>query len=73
VNPVVVCSGVTSPEFITIDNNGNTISSAGIANTYDFENRMLMHGAITPVYDGDGKQISETLRRSHNQVPGGRS
>jgi hypothetical protein len=28
----------------TYDNNGNTVSSAGITNTYDFENRMLTHG-----------------------------
>jgi hypothetical protein len=34
------------------DANGNTISSAGIANTYDFENHMLSHWAVTIVYDG---------------------
>ena len=45
----------------TYDNNGNTISSTGIANTYDFENRMLKHGAITLVYDGDGNRVSETI------------
>ena len=42
------------------DANGNTISSAGIANTYDFENRMLTHGAVTMFYDGDGNRVSET-------------
>lgn len=45
----------------TFDNNGNTISSAGISNTYDFENRMLTHGAVTLVYDGDGNRVSETV------------
>ncbi len=45
----------------TYDNNGNTISSAGIANTYDFENRMLAHGAVAMVYDGDGNRVSETV------------
>ena len=44
----------------TYDNNGNTISSAGTSNTYDFENRMLTHGAVTLVYDGDGNRVSET-------------
>ncbi len=45
----------------TYDNNGNTISSAGTASTYDFENRMLTHGSVTMVYDGDGNRVSETL------------
>jgi RHS repeat-associated protein len=43
------------------DANGNTTSSAGIVNTYDFENRMLAHGALSLVYDGDGKRVSETV------------
>lgn len=43
------------------DNNGNTTSSAGIVNTYDFENRMLTHGAVSMVYDGDGNRVSETV------------
>jgi RHS repeat-associated protein len=43
------------------DANGNTTPSAGIANTYDFENRMLTHGAVTLVYDGDGNRVSETV------------
>ena len=45
----------------TYDSNGNTVSSAGIADTYDFENRMLTHGAVTMVYDGDGNRVSETV------------
>ena len=44
----------------TYDNNGNTIFSTGVSNTYDFENRMTAHGAVTLVYDGDGNRISET-------------
>jgi len=44
----------------TYDNDGNTISSGGTANTYDFENRMLTHGAVSMVYDGDGNRVSET-------------
>jgi RHS repeat-associated protein len=43
------------------DANGNTTSSAGISNGYDFENRMLTHGAVTLVYDGDGNHVSETV------------
>ena len=44
----------------TYDTDGNTISSAGTASTYDFENRMLTHGAVSMVYDGDGNRVSET-------------
>jgi RHS repeat-associated protein len=44
----------------TYDANGNTISSSGISYTYDFENRLLMKGAIVVVYDGDGNRVSET-------------
>jgi len=44
----------------TYDNDGNTILSLGIADTYDFENHMLTHGAVTMVYDGDGIRVSET-------------
>jgi RHS repeat-associated protein len=43
------------------DANGNTTSSAGIANTYDFENRMTGHGSLSLVYDGDGNRVSETI------------
>jgi RHS repeat-associated protein len=46
---------------IAIDANGNTTSSSGISNTYDFENRMLTHGSVTLVYDGDGNRVSETM------------
>ncbi len=45
----------------TYDNDGNTVVSGGIANTYDFENRMLTHGAVSIVYDGDGNRVSETI------------
>jgi RHS repeat-associated protein len=44
----------------TYDANGNTISSAGIAHAYDFENRMVQKGAVTIAYDGDGNRVSET-------------
>ena len=44
----------------TYNANGNTVISAGIADTYDFENHMLTHGAVTMVYDGDGNRVSET-------------
>ena len=42
------------------DSNGNTISSSGISFTYDFENRLLMKGAVINVYDGDGNRVSNT-------------
>ncbi len=45
----------------TYDNNGNTISSTGISYTYDFENRMLVSGAIVNVYEGDGNRVSKTV------------
>jgi len=44
----------------TYDNDGNTTASAGVTNTYDFENRMLTRGAVSMVYDGDGNRVSET-------------
>jgi RHS repeat-associated protein len=49
---------------LTTDNydlNGNTISSAGITLSYDFENRMTNWGAVAIVYDGDGNRVSETI------------
>ena len=46
------------------DNNGNTTSSSGISFTYDFENRLLMKGAVINVYDGDGNRVSETAAMS---------
>src|SRR5207244_6408991 len=48
----------------TIDSNGNTTSSGGVSNTYDFENRMTAHLTTTPttmVYDGDGNRVSESV------------
>ena len=35
----------------TYDANGNTISSVGVANVYDFENRLVQKGPVTLVYD----------------------
>jgi len=49
---------------LTTDNydpDGNTISSGGILNSYDFENHLIKHGNITIVYDGDGNRVSETV------------
>lgn len=43
------------------DANGNTISFAGIANSYDFENHMVQKGAVTIAYDGDGNRVAETV------------
>ena len=45
----------------TYDNDGNTTASLGVTNTYDFENHMLTHGAVSMVYDGDGNRVSETM------------
>ncbi len=39
------------------DADGNTINSLGTANSYDFENHMIAHGAVTVVYDGDGNRV----------------
>jgi RHS repeat-associated protein len=49
---------LTSDNF---NNNGNTISHAGITIGYDFENRMTAYGAIMLAYDGDGNRVSETV------------
>jgi hypothetical protein len=54
----------------TWDDNGNTISSGGITNTYDFENRMRTHGAVSIVYDGDGNRVSETVGGATHQTAG---
>jgi len=43
------------------DAEGNTTNSGGTANTYDFENHLITHGAVTVVYDGDGNRVSETV------------
>jgi RHS repeat-associated protein len=45
----------------TYDNDGNTVSRAGIANTYDFENHLASWGYITYVYDGDGNRVAKTI------------
>ncbi|HXN52696.1 MAG TPA: RHS repeat-associated core domain-containing protein [Candidatus Acidoferrum sp.] len=49
----------------TYDPNGNTLSSAGLNNIYDFENRLISHtttaGTVTIVYDGDGNRVSKTV------------
>jgi len=42
------------------DANGNTTSSGGIGNSYDFENHLIQHGAVTIVYDGDGNRVAKT-------------
>ena len=44
----------------TYDANGNTVSSAGLDNTYDFENHLVQHGAVSIVYDGDGNRVAKT-------------
>jgi hypothetical protein len=55
----------------TYDSNGNTTAAAGIADTYDFENHMLTHGAVTMVYDADGNRVSETEGRLDDEVSRG--
>jgi len=62
-------SSYDSNDFLTTDTpdaNGNTTSSGGVSNTYDFENRMTAHGTTTMVYDGDGNRVSETAGRPRN-------
>jgi RHS repeat-associated protein len=44
----------------TYDAAGNTVSSGGLGNFYDFENRLLQRGSVSIVYDGDGNRVSET-------------
>jgi hypothetical protein len=44
----------------TYDNYGDTTVSGGVTSMYDFENRMLTHGAVRMVYDGDSDRVSET-------------
>ena len=44
----------------SFDADGNTVSSAGIQNAYDFENHLIQHGNVTVVYDGDGNRVAET-------------
>jgi RHS repeat-associated protein len=43
------------------DPNGNTTSSFGVTNAYDFENHMVQKGSVVIVYDGDGDRVSETV------------
>jgi RHS repeat-associated protein len=45
----------------TYDNDGNTTWRAGIQNIYDFENRLIQHGGMTFVYDGDGNRVAKTV------------
>ena len=35
--------------------------SAGIADSYDFENHLIQHGGMTFVYDGDGNRVAKTV------------
>jgi hypothetical protein len=54
------------------DVNGNTTSSLGVTNTYDFENRMTAHGTTTMVpqaRDGDGNRVSETVGGATTKYP----
>jgi RHS repeat-associated protein len=45
----------------TFDANGNTLTSAGVTYSYDFEDRLLSTSSgVTIVYDGDGNRIPET-------------
>ena len=45
----------------TYDNDGNTVSSGGIAATYDFENHLIQKAGVSIVYDGDGNRVSKTV------------
>jgi YD repeat-containing protein len=47
--------------------NGNTASSGGIANAYDFENQLVQKGGLTVVYDGDGNRVSKTTASGTTQ------
>jgi RHS repeat-associated protein len=53
------------PSFLpinqTMDANGNTVLSGGVSDSYDFENHLTQHGAVTIVYDGDGNRVAETV------------
>jgi RHS repeat-associated protein len=42
------------------DNNGNLLNN-GIANVFDFENRLVKRGASTLAYDGNGNRVAETV------------
>jgi len=45
------------------DANGNTTSSSGNTDAYDFEDRLISrnNGAVQIVYDGDGNRVRETV------------
>jgi RHS repeat-associated protein len=43
------------------DNDGNTISSGGVANAYDFENHLIQQGGVSIIYDGDGNRAAKTV------------
>ncbi|PYS20605.1 MAG: hypothetical protein DMF72_20330, partial [Acidobacteria bacterium] len=47
----------------TYDNNGNALTANGNAYSYDFENHLtsLNGGAVTYVYDGDGRRVAKTV------------
>jgi hypothetical protein len=45
----------------TYNSNGNTASSGGIANVYDFENHLIQKGGVSIKYDGDGNRVSKTV------------
>jgi RHS repeat-associated protein len=51
----------------TYDNDGNTVSSGGIADVYDFENHLVQQGGIGIVYDGDGNRVSKTVAGATTQ------
>jgi hypothetical protein len=40
---------------------GNTVSSGGVANVYDFENHLIQQGGVSIVYDGDGNRVFKTV------------
>ena len=45
----------------TYDNNGNTTSSGGVANVYDFENHLIQKDGVSIKYDGDGNRLFKTV------------
>src|SRR5579859_4894322 len=45
------------PERSRRDANGNTVSSGGIANVYDFENHLIQKAGVSIVYDGRGSGV----------------
>jgi RHS repeat-associated protein len=51
----------------TYDNDGNTVGSGGIANVYDFENRLVQQAGLSIVYDGDGNRVSKTTANGTTQ------